>query len=164
MRRRKIASTALAAVLAAGILWAGGTPAASAAGPCGSGYTKIASYPVTIAGDASTTFIKKFGPRGTKIGSLDVYWSASAKKNCAVHTAVGSTRGVKLQRYVGIQVAGQTKWSQDKGVYASYAGPVYTVAQRPGQCINVEAHVFEKSASGGLRSAAGTGRYRVHCG
>ncbi|WP_067166168.1 hypothetical protein [Microbacterium sp. TNHR37B] len=93
-----------------------------------------------------------------------MYWSASAKKNCAVHTAVGSTRGVKLQRYVGIQVAGQTTWSQDRGAYASYAGPVYTTAQRSGQCINVQAHVYETSASGGLRSVAGTARFRVHCG
>ncbi|MFE5837404.1 hypothetical protein [Arthrobacter sp. NPDC056493] len=111
---------------------------ASAAGPCGTGYAYIGSHPITVP-----TYSKdyRFGKPGTKTGSIDVYWSASARKNCSVAYAYGPTYGVTMYREN--LIANYPSYGPDdasRGYYSYYPRPVYTNTQRAGgQCIILDA-------------------------
>ncbi|GAA3709305.1 spore-associated protein A [Nonomuraea antimicrobica] len=107
------------------------TPA-SAAGPCGSGYTEIASYPITA------NFATK--------GYLEVYYSAATQQNCALAVGTGDTYGKKTFKRVVIGLSTKPATDEDKGDFAYYAGPVYVKA--PGKCIDVEGYVEDASAVG----------------
>lgn len=130
----------LAAVTFAGAASLVAVTPASAAGPCGTGYTFIGSHPITVP-----SFSKDFryGKPGTKTGSLDVYWNATARKNCSVAYAYGPTYGVKLYR--GNDIGRYPSYSPDDssaGYYSYYAGPTYTATQPAGgQCIIIGASI-----------------------
>ncbi|GAA2871690.1 serine/threonine protein kinase [Nonomuraea rubra] len=124
MRTRKLTTLlAGAALVSTTTLVAGATPA-GAAGPCGSSYSRVGVYNIGI---------EKYGYR---TGILEVYYSSSTGKNCALTYGDGpyanttSWKGVVLSRGDG---SGRVS---DAGDYKYYAGPVYVSA--PGQCIDVE--------------------------
>ncbi|MFJ2608961.1 spore-associated protein A [Streptomyces sp. NPDC091279] len=109
-------------------------PAATAVynGACGTGYTVIDSTPV---GNSGKTFLT---------------WNQSTGKNCAV--TIRNTTGAKISLSVRLEIAGKPATAVvDKGLYTSYAGPVYLAAR--GECI---------SWSGTIGSA--TGGDTGHCG
>jgi hypothetical protein len=112
-----------AALVASTTLVAGATPA-SAAGPCGSSYTRVGVYPVK-RGD------------GTRTGTLEVYCSSTTGKNCALTYGYGayanSWKSAVISRGDG---SGE---DSNSGEFTYYAGPVYVSAS--GQCIDVEATV-----------------------
>ncbi|MFE4834549.1 hypothetical protein ACFRAU_07685 [Arthrobacter sp. NPDC056691] len=133
---------------------------ASAAGPCGTGYAYIGSHPITVP-----TYSKdyRFGKPGTKTGSIDVYWNASARKNCSVAYAYGPTYGVKMYREN--LIANYPSYGPDdasRGYYSYYAGPVYTNTQKAGgQCIILDASF---GPGGTDHSSWGAAFYSpVHC-
>jgi hypothetical protein len=141
LRRRELklkGITLLAAVaLTGGASLVAVTPA-SAAGPCGSGYNYIGSYPITVP---SISKDYRYGKPGTKTGSLDVYWNATARKNCALAYAYGPSYGIKMYRGIEIGLYPSAAPNDTAGGYYSYyAGPVYTATQPVGgQCIGINA-------------------------
>ncbi|MET9249975.1 spore-associated protein A [Nonomuraea sp. NPDC003709] len=135
--RTKLAALVSAATVAASLM-AGATPA-SAAGPCGSGYTRVGVYAIPAT--------------GTRVGTLEVHYNSSSRKNCALTYGYGSTAGTTTRKSVKIMVSGGGWWNDvDEGNYAEYAGPVYVSAAD--KCIDVEAGVKGES-----RLLSG-----VHCG
>lgn len=76
MRTRKLGTLMAGAVLASTALVAGAAPA-GAAGPCGSSYSRIGVYRIPES--------------GTRTGTLEVYYSSSTGKNCALAYGYGST-------------------------------------------------------------------------
>ncbi|MEV1246789.1 hypothetical protein ACIBO2_01035 [Nonomuraea sp. NPDC050022] len=133
----KLAALASTAMVA-GSLMAGAT-SADAAGPCGSGYSRVGVYAIPET--------------GTRVGTLEVHYNSSSNKNCALTYGYGSTAGTTTWKSVKIMVAGAGWWADvDAGNYPQYAGPVYVSA--PGKCITVEAGVKNES-----RLLSG-----VHCG
>lgn len=125
VRTRKLtallAGTALAATTT---LLAGATPA-GAAGPCGSSYSRVGVYAVS--------------KDGTRTGTLEVYYSSSTGKNCALTYGYGSYANTLSWKRVTISRGDGSGRSTDAGEYKIYAGPVYVSA--PGQCIDVGATV-----------------------
>ncbi|MGW0807686.1 hypothetical protein [Nonomuraea sp. NPDC002799] len=105
------------------------TPAEAAAGVCGSSYSLVGSYAIPAT--------------GTRVGTLEVYYSSSTGKNCALAVGYGSTYGVKNTKAVFIGIAGSTTgWTDsDDGSYEYYAGPVYVYA--PGKCITAQGVIFK---------------------
>ncbi|WP_326821645.1 spore-associated protein A [Streptosporangium sp. NBC_01756] len=137
MRTRSKIATLASAALVSTWLVAGATPA-SAAGPCGSGYSRVGVYAVPAS--------------GARTGTLEVYYNSSARKNCALTYGYGSYAGRVNRKAVAIGLSGASKWAgADNGMYAQYAGPVYVYA--PG-CIALRAQV-----AGGVRQLS-----KVHCG
>ncbi|MGN9840137.1 hypothetical protein ACTMTI_18635 [Nonomuraea sp. H19] len=106
-------------------------PAEAAATVCGSSYTKVGSYAIPQT--------------GTRVGTLEVYYSSSTGKNCALAVGYGSTYGVKNTKAVYIGLAGPgVPWADDNsGSFEYYAGPVYVSA--PGKCIAVQGVIFKGS-------------------
>ncbi|MEU6858929.1 hypothetical protein AB0B28_08665 [Glycomyces sp. NPDC046736] len=122
---------------------------AAAVGPCGSSYGHIGHYAVNHA------------TKGT-VAYIDVYYSSSAKRNCAVLNATGETYGFNGRKGVIIWAEGYyDRYDQDDKDYSYYAGPVYTPAgvNMSGRCLNVEGIVETRNGS----YATGQ-RYKVHCG
>lgn len=119
-------------------------PAEAAAGACGSSYTLVGSYAIPQT--------------GTRVGTLEVHYSSSTGKNCALAVGYGSTYGVKNTKAVYIGLAGPgVPWADsNSGSFAYYAGPVYVSA--PGKCIAVQGVIF-KGGSQYTRHLD-----RVHCG
>lgn len=138
MRTRSKIATLASAVLVSTWLVAGATPA-SAAGPCGSGYSRVGVYAVPAS--------------GARTGTLEVYYSSSARKNCALTYGYGSYANRVNRKAVAIGLSGVSTWAgADNGMYAQYAGPAYVYA--PGRCISLRAQV-----AGGVRQLN-----KVHCG
>jgi hypothetical protein len=110
-----------AALVASTTLVAGATPA-SAAGPCGSSYTRVGVYPVK-RGD------------GTRTGTLEVHYSSSERKNCALTYGYGAYANTTSWKRVTISRGDGSGEKTNAGQFKYYAGPVYVSA--PGQCIDV---------------------------
>ncbi|MET8381680.1 spore-associated protein A [Streptosporangium canum] len=138
MRTRSKIATLASAALVSTWLVAGAAPA-SAAGPCGGGYSRVGVYAIPAS--------------GARTGTLEVYYSASSGKNCALTYGYGSYAGRVNQKQVGISLSGRSAWAGvDNGRFAHYAGPVYVSAR--GKCIDVRGQV-----AAGVRHLN-----RVHCG
>lgn len=121
---------------------------AAAAGPCGSSYAHVGHY--------------EFGPSATKDwGAIDVYWSSTAGRNCAVMNSTGDAYGVSGRKFVRIFPTSAPKYHDyDSGNYKYYAGPVYTPRgyNMSGKCITVEAGIWLSSGDAGLKLPG------IHCG
>ncbi|MFJ2031780.1 hypothetical protein [Streptosporangium sp. NPDC087985] len=138
MRTRKLATLLAGAALASTTLVVGAAPA-SAAGPCGSSYSRVGVYAIPKT--------------GTRTGTLEVYYSSSAGKNCALAYGYGSNYGTTTWKGVSISRANGTGYEVNADYFQYYAGPVYVSA--PGQCINV---------SGSVVAGTSTSLNNVHCG
>ncbi|MBE1588313.1 hypothetical protein ACFPOI_52955 [Nonomuraea angiospora] len=135
--RRKIGAV-VGVLVASTWLVASATPAA-AAGPCGTGYSRIGVYNIPKS--------------GTKQGTLEVYYNASSGKNCALAYGSGGNYGKKAYKAVGIATPSSNGWADyEDGDYAYYAGPVYASAK--GKCIDLVGAV-----GSAIRYAT-----NVHCG
>ncbi|MCF6473163.1 spore-associated protein A [Nonomuraea sp. MG754425] len=123
MRTYKLATSLVGTVVAAATLVTGATPA-SATGPCGSSYNRVGVYNIGV---------DKYGYR---TGVLEVYYSSSTGKNCALTYGDGPYANTTSWKGVIISRADGSGRDSDAGEYQYYAGPVYVSA--PGQCIDVE--------------------------
>ncbi len=120
------------------------TGTAQAAGPCGAGYNLVDHYPVGSLGA-----VAGYGSAGTPVTYIDLYWSATAHRNCAIANAAGPTYGKNLLRTITIGGdqdfypcgTGFCGGSTDQGYYSYYAGPVYTKVQSGRYCISLLATV-----------------------
>lgn len=147
---RRITAVATAATaISAGLLALPSTASAAApVGSCGSSYGKVGSYPVTRSWESTA-------------GYIDVYYSRSTGKNCAVTRPVSALAGKAGNIWVCIERSpyGGRACDGSSANYRYYAGPVYVSAR--GTCINV---------SGGLTRTPGDnqpfngGAQKVHCG
>jgi hypothetical protein len=126
VRTRKLATLLTGAALAATTTLVAGAAPASATGPCGSSYTRVGVYSVK-RGD------------GTRTGTLEVYYSSTTRKNCALTYGYGAYANTPSWKSVVISRGDGTGSDPDSGRYTYHAGPVYVSA--PGQCIDVEATV-----------------------
>ena len=114
--RSKLAVLA-GATMVASSLFATATPA-SAAGECGSGYTRIDSYAIGSA------------------GTLELYYNSGSGKNCAIARDSSPSYGYKAV-YIGLA---DKPWADvDSGNFTYYAGPVYVSASH--QCIDVRGDI-----------------------
>ncbi|QKW35598.1 hypothetical protein HUT06_17420 [Actinomadura sp. NAK00032] len=123
--RSAVGAALVGGVVATGVLSAVSAAPAAAASACGSGYNLLHSYHITPNSNGS----------GTAYGYLDVYYSPTTRKNCAIARSGGFTYGKLQGAWVLIG-----KWrgggEDDDGwgsTYKYYAGPVYTYA--PNECI-----------------------------
>jgi hypothetical protein len=112
------------------------------AGPCGSSYILVGHYPIRNAS-------------GTELSYIDVYWSSTAGRNCAVNMGNSATWGQTMFRAVGIALSSRgSGWdAEDRGNYAYYAGPVYS-PYSVGKCVDVY----------GQTKTFFNAKTRVHCG
>ena len=122
VRTRKLATLLAGTALAATTTLVAGAAPAGAAGPCGSSYSRIGVYAIS-RGD------------GTRTGTLEVYYSSSSGKNCALTYGYGSFANTTSWKRVTISRGDGSGEVTDAGHYKTYAGPVYVSA--PGQCIDV---------------------------
>ncbi|TDD21585.1 hypothetical protein [Nonomuraea diastatica] len=116
-----------------------GAASRSAAGPCGSGYSRVGVY-------AIPSYDKR-------TGTLEVHYSSSTGKNCALAYGYGPYYGTKSWKRVTISKADGSGEHTDANEYEYYAGPVYVSA--PGQCIDV---------AGTVPAWTTTELNNVHCG
>jgi hypothetical protein len=122
MRARIASVLAASAITSAGLL-AGAHPATAAVsgGECGGGYSLVGLYKV---GNQHTDRIDLH---------MEVYYSATAKRNCLISRHVGDAYGEVRETHARIRPSGAA-WPScnsigcDYGDYAYYAGPVYTPA------------------------------------
>jgi hypothetical protein len=119
----KLATLLAGATLGCTALVAGAAPA-GAAGPCGSSYSRIGVYNIGI---------QKYGYR---TGILEVYYSSSTGKNCALVYGDGPYANTTSWKAVSISRGDGSGKDSNAGNFKYYAGPVYVSA--PGQCIDVE--------------------------
>lgn len=120
---------------------------ATASGPCGSSYRHIGHYSI---GSSPT------------LAYLDVYWSATAKRNCLVTNHTGPTYGVSLYTQATIRPTGYawpgcpSSTGCDAGRYSYYAGPVYTPAgvDMSNRCIDITGAIDWEQRT----------LTRIHCG
>ncbi|GAA1708756.1 hypothetical protein [Nonomuraea bangladeshensis] len=126
MRTRKLATFLTGAALAASTTMVAGAAPAAAAGPCGSSYTRVGVYPIK-RGD------------GTRTGTLEVHYSSSAGKNCALTYGYGAYANTPSWKSVVISRGDGSGEDSNSGTFTYYAGPVYVSA--PGQCIDVQGTV-----------------------
>jgi hypothetical protein len=132
-RMRTAALLASSVVMMSGAVIAGTATSANAAtGPnyCGGSYAFKGSWPIRANSNNST------------LGYIDVYWSSSAGKNCAIarpNTWVANVGNIG----VSLKTSDVAEWNgpnvasdgMDNGTnYHSYAGPVYKSAR--GKCIS----------------------------
>ncbi|MBN6055177.1 hypothetical protein JYK22_24790, partial [Nonomuraea sp. RK-328] len=122
VRTRKLATVLAGAALAASTTLVAGAAPAGAAGPCGSTYSRVGVYAIK-RGD------------GTRTGTLEVYYSSSSGKNCALTYGYGAYANTRSWKGVTISRGDGTGKDPDAGHYETYAGPVYVSAS--GQCIDV---------------------------
>lgn len=119
--RGKLATFLAGATLASTVLVAGATPA-GATGPCGSSYSRVGVYAIS-RGD------------GTRTGTLEVYYSSSTGKNCALTYGYGAYANTTSWKRVTISRGDGSGEDTNAGHFKYYAGPVYVSAA--GQCIDV---------------------------
>ncbi|MGW9440674.1 hypothetical protein [Streptomyces sp. NPDC055607] len=154
---RSFLLTAAALTLTAGALVAGTAGPASATNRvnvCGSGYGFVKSWPIKGLSWG-------YEP-GRTVGYIDVYWSRSASKNCAVARPVNglyNPHGIQVR----IQRSNSTAIDMDgygRGEnFTKLAGPVYVYARNA--CINLSGGFSYNTGSG----YTGWGDYmNVHCG
>ncbi|MFI7131564.1 spore-associated protein A [Nonomuraea sp. NPDC050153] len=124
VRTRKLATLLAGAALAASTTLVAGAAPASAAGPCGSGYSRVGVYSIGI---------EKYGYR---TGILEVYYSSSTGKNCALTYGDGPYANTVSWKGVTISRGDGSGKDEDAKEYKYYAGPVYVSAR--GGCIDVE--------------------------
>jgi hypothetical protein len=125
MRTGKLATFLTGAALAASTTLAVNATPADAAGPCGSSYSRVGVYAVS--------------KDGTRTGTVEVYYSSSTGKNCALAYGYGAYANTTSWKHVTISRGDGSHKDTDAGEYKYYAGPVYVSA--PGQCIDVVATV-----------------------
>lgn len=123
-------SLAAFVVAASGVAAMGASPASAAAlsGTCASnGYVKVGSKDIKLR-------------TGVVTGSLDIYYSRSTGKNCAMAVATKNF-GDRIHRTVAIKDYKNTRsWEGwDGGFYDKYAGPVVTSNSQRGRCIDAYA-------------------------
>ncbi|MEO3806098.1 hypothetical protein [Nonomuraea sp. B1E8] len=124
MRTRKLATLLAGATIAASATMVAGAAPAGAAGPCGSSYARVGVYAIHHKVDGSRT------------GTLEVYYSSSTGKNCALTYGYGKYANTKSWKGVIISRGDGSGEDADAGEFTYYAGPVYVSA--PNQCIDVE--------------------------
>ncbi|MFI6394941.1 spore-associated protein A [Nonomuraea sp. NPDC050547] len=122
MNTRKLAALLAGTALAAATSLVVSTAPAGAAGPCGSGYTRVGVYGISHED-------------GTRTGTLEVHYSSSAGRNCALTYGYGQYANTMSWKRVSISRGDGSGDHTDAGYYTHYAGPVYVSA--PGQCIDV---------------------------
>ncbi|MFC4337565.1 hypothetical protein [Salininema proteolyticum] len=141
---------ALASIVAAiGFTTVATAAPAAAAGPCGSSYAQVGHYPIK-----SSSF-------GT-VGYIDVYWSSTTQRNCAVMDSVGVSRGFARYKMALIYPSSSPREADiDAGDFKYYAGPVYTPRgyNMSGECITVKGAVKMPDGSAPDRQLS-----NVHCG
>jgi hypothetical protein len=125
VRTCKLATLLSGAALVASTTLVAGAAPASAAGPCGSSYTRVGVYPVKRD--------------GTRTGTLEVYYSSTTGKNCALTYGYGAYANTRSWKSVVISRGDGSGEDSNSGEFTYYAGPVYVSAS--GQCIDVEATV-----------------------
>jgi hypothetical protein len=144
------AAAGMALVAGAAAAPAGATEMTAQANVCGSSYVKIDTYPIKY--NATTTY-----------GNIELYYSASAKRNCAVTVGVGATYGWKGYKSIEICPNGTdiTFCGMDSGNYLYYAGPVYTKAGHDMSewCVDVVGMIQHPNGT-----SADNFREHVHCG
>jgi hypothetical protein len=149
--RLKSAAVGLTAAAMLGGLAVAAQPA-GAAGTCGSGYGLLDSYPINKNYDGSKTV--------ATVGSVSLYYSSSAHKNCAITRPISALAGNPYRvEYIGVYLQDTEDGSHDSDAsynYSSYAGPVYTNAV--GHCVTVTGAI---NVDGYHRTGGG---YVVHCG
>src|SRR5699024_5308710 len=100
-------------------------------GPCGSGYIHVGHYAI---GSSPT------------LAHMDVYWSASASRNCLVVNHTSATWGLSMYTEARIRPSGSS-WPTcpsstgcDAGNYRYYAGPVYTPSgvSMANRCLDIQ--------------------------
>ncbi|MEV5776619.1 hypothetical protein AB0L49_36195 [Streptomyces antimycoticus] len=131
---RKAAMAASAVALIGGTVVVATAPSASATdrvNRCGASYHFKKSWPIQNVWGSDT--------EGRTVGYIDVYWSPSAGKNCAVGRP---KNGIYKPNHIKVRVvkSGSGNWDQDgygNENYKKFAGPVYAKAR--GACINIEA-------------------------
>lgn len=158
MRRtvaRLLVTTMLSAMAVVGF-----APAANAGGECGSSYSLVGLY--RLQNDMTDQHE----------GNLEIYYSSSLKRNCAIMRHAGHMYGKQTRfptgTFVEIRASGGSwqdcpdnttthKTQCDRGQYSYYAGPVYTPAgvNMAGRCIDFGGNV-------GLQTHIY--RYKKHCG
>jgi hypothetical protein len=134
-----------------------GTTTEAAATPqvnaCGSSYVFLKSWPIKAL---SWTY-----DAGKTKGYIDIYWSSSAGKNCAIARPID---GVYSPRGIAVRIGKSgSGWADSDGYNANftkYAGPVYTSARNA--CIDFEGG-FNYSTTWDGQTAWGKYRGR-HCG
>lgn len=125
------AALALAGSLTAAAPASAAATSAAAATPCGTGY----SY-----------YTARYMYRGaTMVGHISLY-TASAGRLCAVAWTAGPERGVS--RYRSISMWDGNEADLDDGVFATYAGPVYTTVD--GSCTSIYAQFGQPSVYSSL--------------
>ncbi|NBE93062.1 hypothetical protein FE391_07660 [Nonomuraea sp. KC401] len=127
MHTRKLATFLTGAAVAASATMAMGAAPAGAAGPCGSSYNRVGVYAINHKVDGSRT------------GTLEVYYSSSTGKNCALTYGYGKYANTKSWKGVAISRGDGSGNDSDAGEFTHYAGPVYVSA--PNQCIDVQGTV-----------------------
>ncbi|WP_205324921.1 hypothetical protein [Glycomyces sp. YM15] len=157
VRRRANGRTArLLGVAAALVMIAtlSGTATAAEAGAqanlCGASYTRIDTYVIGSASDPA--------------GYVELYWSSTEKRNCALAIGTGSTYGWKGLKAISICPSGYADGSlcgDDSGDFLYYAGPARTKAgfDMSGKCIDVYGLIERRNGQGAVSD-----KRRVHCG
>lgn len=144
-RRITAVSTAVTAI-SAGLLAMPSTASAAPLGSCGSGYSKVGSYPVTRSWEGTA-------------GHIDVYYSGASGKNCAITRPVSSLAGKAGNIWVCLDTNTARDCDGTTANYHYYAGPVYVPAR--GKCIDVRGGLNRRS---GDNEPFNGGAQRVHCG
>ncbi|WP_435059685.1 hypothetical protein [Streptomyces sp. bgisy060] len=153
---RKTALTATSLAMLAGAVVVGTTTEAAATSrinACGSSYTFLKSWPIKAK---YWTY-----DAGKTKGYIDIYYSRSTGKNCAIARPID---GVHLPRGIRVKIGKSgSGWAQLDGYQANftkYAGPVYVSARNT--CINFEGG-FAYNAEWDP-SEAWSSYYGRHCG
>ncbi|GHG13789.1 hypothetical protein ACFFSH_31075 [Streptomyces filamentosus] len=129
---RKAALTATSLAMLAGALVVGTTTQAAATpriNACGSSYTFLKSWPIKA-------MYWTYDAGKTK-GYIDIYYSRSTGKNCAIARPVDGVylpRGIKVK--IGKSGSGWAALDGYQANFTKYAGPVYVSA--PNACIDFE--------------------------
>ena len=149
--KKRAKSFVLAIIFAVAMLVGAVTPAkqAWAGGECGSSYALVGNYAMY-----NEIFTKR-------TGTLEIYWSNSAGRNCAIARAYGDNYGKRLWREVYLKLSSSSTVYSDKGYFYYYAGPVYSPPSA-GKCIDAQGNFYTNSSRSNL-----VGRKVIsnaHCG
>ncbi|HEX2145136.1 MAG TPA: hypothetical protein VHG10_11565 [Glycomyces sp.] len=117
---------------------------------CGASYERIDTYPIGSSSDPA--------------GYVELYWSSTEKRNCALAVGTGSTYGWLGLKAISVCPSGSPDGSlcgDDGGNYRYYAGPAKTKAgyDMSGKCIDVYGVIERRNGTGAVSDKRG-----VHCG
>jgi hypothetical protein len=113
---------------------------AVSASVCGSGYKLVGVIPM----------VAEYPRYPAKGGEIEVFYNASAGKNCLITQSLGAWYGVSKHMAVqGCVISSDrrrcvSKVPVDQGNFKYYAGPIYLYA--PHQCIEVEGFIDDPAA------------------